>query len=65
MDVQEAKTMLFGPKPTPDDQVIMDVLTKLWVSGQEDGFQTGKDEGYQRGYEDGKHAEMMNGTDDE
>lgn len=53
MDVQEAKTMLFGPKPTPDDQVIVDVLTRLWVSGQE------------QGYEEGKHAEMMNGTDDE
>ena len=61
-DVEDAKTLLFGSKPTPDDAVIYDVLDKLYHSGHEDGYQTGKDEGcldceqmgndagYERGY---------------
>jgi flagellar biosynthesis/type III secretory pathway protein FliH len=81
MDIDEARTLLFGPKPTPDDAVINDVLQKLWETasneGEEMGYQQGKDEGcsdcyndgqdeaYQRGYEEGKHAEQMAGTDDE
>lgn len=77
MDVNEAKKLLWGPNPTPDDAVIIDVLDKLYVAGQEDGFTTGKDEGcldcfqdgvddgYKRGYAEGQHAEQMNGTDDE
>jgi flagellar biosynthesis/type III secretory pathway protein FliH len=53
MDIEEARTILFGPKPTPDDAAIRDVLTRLWVSGQEDGYTTGKDEGCQDCYQDG------------
>jgi hypothetical protein len=61
-DVEQAKSLLFGPKPTPDDAVIYDVLDKLYQSGHEDGYQAGKDEGcmdceqqgedagYERGY---------------
>jgi hypothetical protein len=44
-EVQDAKDTLFGKAPTPDDPIIFDVLTKLYVSGQEDGFTQGKDEG--------------------
>ena len=81
MDIDEAKTLLFGPNPTPDDAVIVDVLTKLWetASGEgedigyqqgkdescQDRFQDGEDDGYKRGVEDGKHSEIMAGTDDE
>ena len=81
MDIDEARTLLFGPKPTPDDAVINDVLQKLWDTasgeGEEMGYQQGKDEGcadcyndgqdeaYERGVADGKHAEQMAGTDDE
>ena len=53
MDVQEAKTLLFGPKPTPDDAVITDVLEKLWATASNEG----EDIGYQRGFEDGKSSE--------
>jgi hypothetical protein len=60
-EVQHAKDSLFGKNPTPDDPVIFDVLTKLYMSGFEDGKdegcmdceQSGNDAGYSRGLQDG------------
>jgi flagellar biosynthesis/type III secretory pathway protein FliH len=55
-EVQEAKNTLFGTSPTPDDPIIFDVLTKLYVSGQEDGYTQGKDEGCQDCAQQGEDA---------
>jgi hypothetical protein len=53
MTVEEAKTVLFGPKPTPDDAVIYDVLERLAATAHD------------LGYAEGHYAELMAGTDDE
>jgi hypothetical protein len=68
MDIDEAKTMLWGPKPTPDDAAINDVLQKLWdtasAEGEENGYQQGKDEGCGDCYNDGQDEAYARGVED-
>jgi hypothetical protein len=67
-EVREAKELLFGKQPTPDDPVIFDVLTRLYMSGHEDGYSTGKDEGCldceQQGKDDGYERGYAAGAQD-
>lgn len=68
MDIDEAVSTLFGPKPTTDDQAIRDVLTKLWdaasAEGEETGYQQGKDEGCADCYNDGQDEAYARGLQD-
>lgn len=60
--VLEAKTLLFGAAPTPDDQAILHALTEIYEKAYDAGFKdaseqscndclmAGTDEGYDRGY---------------
>lgn len=60
--VLEAKTLLFGVHPTPDDQAILHALTTIYEKAYDAGFKdaseqscndchmAGTDEGYDKGY---------------